>query len=95
MAAYQIVRIEREPCAANAATEHVVAVATGDATLYSRLWGADEVLQGIDRGDSFYTQPAGGASRYPAACAHCSTCGRAHVTLQRFDGPTVTPRPHW
>src|SRR5688572_10098324 len=95
MAAYQIVRIEREPCPANATSEHIVTVATGDATLYSRIWRADEVLQGIYGGDSFCTQPGRGAPRYPAACVPCSRCGQAHVILQRCDGPTVIARPHW
>lgn len=95
MASYQIVRIECESCPASSVAQHVVAVATGDWTLYNRIWRADEVLQGIDGGESFYTQSASGSQRFPVACIRCAKCGQAHVILQRFDGPSVIFRPHW
>lgn len=95
MEAHQVVRIERQPCTAEPTTSHVVAVATGNATIYNRVWSADEVTAAIEQGVSFYTQPADGDGNYPVHCVRCQQCGAAAIKLIRFDGPTFIYPPHW
>lgn len=94
MGSYQVVRIEQQLCAANPAITHVVAVATGNRTLYNRVWQATEVLRAIDQGDSFYTQSVSGDAD-PVYSSTCDKCGAPHIQLIRFDGPTVIYPPHW
>lgn len=94
MVTYQIVRIQREACRADANVQHIVAVATGDATLYRRVWQPAEIEQEIELGASFYTRASDG-HRYPAHCDRCAICGQAEVILQRFDGPETIASPHW
>lgn len=76
MAAYQIVRIECHPCPVNPATLHVVAVATGNPTLYDRVWTAEEVMAAAEQGDQFRTQSAKGEWSEAVTCDRCVNAGR-------------------
>ena len=74
---YRIICTNQEPVGVTHDHAHIVAVGTGtSSTHYDRKWSLAEVLQAMDRGDTFYTrgeQSGRIASVERYRCSRCMT----------------------
>lgn len=80
MARYRIVCTTQQPPQVPNDRAHIVAVGTGSSAMkYERYWTLGEVLEAMDRRDTFYTF---GETSLETASVHryvCQWCSRTHI----------------
>ena len=80
MARYRIVCTDQEPYYQPTTHAHIVAVGTGtDPSKADQRWTLQEVLDAMDRGDSFYTVGVRSGKVALVEKYNCTSCWRTHI----------------
>lgn len=77
MASHRIVCTDQEPVTAPRTHQHIVAVGVGtDPDKADARWTLNEVLEALDRGDSFYTKGVKSGKIAYVEAVYCGVCNR-------------------
>jgi hypothetical protein len=81
MEKYRAVCVHLQPCARNPSQRCAVAVATGNWTIYDRIWSVSQMTTAIAAGDAFFIECRSSGQTAALGCATCPSCEEKSVIL--------------
>ena len=79
MNAYRVVSLHRDRCPNSADQFHISTICTGKSAIACSTWTTNQILAGLERGDSFYVQSDETGKRAEVCCVCCPGCSADYV----------------
>jgi hypothetical protein len=79
MNAHRVVSVHRDRCQCSADRFHITTICTGKSANACSTWTTNEILAGLERGDSFYVQTDEAGKRAEVRCVLCPDCNEAYA----------------